>query len=144
MKARFLLTAGLALAGLGLCLHGQEKQEKKPDEEAYQKLMQAAGATVGDIKKNLEGDLPAVAAGAKRLNETFDEVQSFWINRDLEEPEEWSGDVMDAADALGEAASKGDRAATQAAFKNLTGVCAQCHNTYREKDPNGGYRIRAK
>jgi cytochrome c556 len=141
MNAKFLVTIGLVLATLGVCLLGQEK---KPDEEAFQKLMQSAGGTVGEIKKNIEGDLPAVAVSAKKLNEIFDQVQSFWINRDLEEPEEWSGDVMDAADALAEAASSGDKAAAQAAFKTATGVCGQCHNTYREKDPNGGYRIRAQ
>jgi cytochrome c556 len=141
MNAKYLVTAGLALAALGVGLFGQEKT---PEEEAYQKLMQTAAATVGEIKKNIEGDLAAVAASAKKLNETFDEVQSFWINRDLEEPEQWAGDVMDAADALAEAASAGDKAGAQAAFKNVTGVCAQCHNTYREKDPNGAYRIRAE
>ncbi len=140
MTAKFLVTTSLVLAVLGVCLLGQDK---KPDEEAYQKLMQSAGATVGEIKKNIEGDLAAAAASAKKLNEIFDEVQSFWINRDLEEPEEWAGDVMDAADALAEAAAGGDKAAAQAAFKSLTGSCGQCHNTYREKDPNGGYRIRS-
>jgi len=139
MKRRWVLRAGLVLAAFAVSLPGQNEADQ---ENAYDKLMKAAGETVAEIKKSIESDLPAAVSGAEKLSVLFDEVESFWINRDLDEPQLLSQDVMDAADELSEAASEGERNAALSAFTKMTAVCAQCHSTYREELPDGSFRIR--
>lgn len=141
MKTKWLVAASLALASFVTPGPAQDEQRAQQD-AAYKKLMQAAGAASASIKKNIESDLTAVGSDAGKLIETFDQVENYWINRELEEPQTFSQDVMDTAEELAEAASMGDKAAAQAAFKNMTAYCTQCHNVYREELPGGGYRIK--
>jgi cytochrome c556 len=141
MKMKWLVAVSLALASFVTPGPAQDDQRAQQD-AAYKKLMQAAGATSASIKKNLESNLPAVSADAGKLGDIFDEVDSYWINRDLDEPQTFSEDVMDAAEDLADAAKMGDKAAAEAAFKKLSGSCTQCHDTYREKLPDGGFRIK--
>jgi cytochrome c556 len=141
MKTRWLVAVSLAFACFVTPGPAQDEQRAQQD-AAYKKLMQAAGAATASIKKNIESDLTAVGSSAGKLIEVFDEVETYWINRDLEEPQTFAQDVMDAAEELAEAASMGDKATAQASFRSLTTVCTQCHNTYREELPGGGYRIK--
>lgn len=135
------------LGGLALLLtaaQGAPQEEGKEDLKAYQEWMQEAGAAVAAIKKTMETDLEQIQKDASRLIELFDQVQAFWIRRDVDDAQEWALNVQDYADDLLEAAEDDEKEAAAAAFKTMTENCAACHAAHREKLPDGSFRIKQR
>jgi hypothetical protein len=96
------------------------------------------------MRKHLTGGMGADAAKeAEQLARLFGDVERFWAQRKRTDAVKWAQDARTfATEAAGAATANDVMKATQAA-NNMLGACKQCHGTYREMDPAGGFRIRA-
>ncbi len=134
MKRFLLMTTCFAVLGMTVVAQ---------DDAEYQGWMKAAGATSGSLRKNLEarnGD--AAAADAKKLQEIFGHVHSYWNDKHVEDAMKFA---MAASAGFGEAADqsaagKFDEAA--ATLKTTSGNCGGCHNAHREKAADGSWKIK--
>lgn len=96
------------------------------------------------LRKQLMGGMIAEAGKqAEELATLFGDVERFWAQRNRNDAVKWAQDARTfATEAAGAATANDAMKATQAA-NNMLGACKQCHGTYREMDPAGGFRIRA-
>jgi cytochrome c556 len=114
-------------------------------DEGFQKLMKEVGAATKRFKNEMVAkDTTGLTKDATRIADIYKQMAPFWTARKAEDAAKWSQDSSAAAMALAADAKKGDwtavRSGTQAVFKN----CKSCHDTYREKLPDGGYKIKGK
>ena|SRR5215204_1394196 len=128
MKLQAVLVIG-SLAAFGLFA-------QSPEEKEYEAWMKATGATVGSLRKNVEGKAAdGAAADAQKLAEIFKQVEGFWAKRQTEDAVKWSREAQ--------AAAKADNwEGTGSGLKGLMSTCAACHAAHREKLPEGGYKIK--
>lgn len=114
-------------------------------DEGFQKLMKEVGAASKRFKNEMVAkDAAGLTKDATRIAEIYKQMAPFWTARKAEDAAKWSQESSAAGMALAADAKKADWAAvkngTQAVFKN----CKSCHDSYREKLPDGGYKIKSK
>ncbi|MBI3210692.1 MAG: cytochrome c [Candidatus Solibacter usitatus] len=113
------------------------------DEKELTKKMKAAGEHMNGLRKSMgAGAMPDVAAHAKAMVSALEGTDSFWADRKNDEAVKWSKDGHTAAMALAKAAEAGDAAAARTASSAMGASCKSCHEKYREKLPDGTYRIK--
>jgi mono/diheme cytochrome c family protein len=117
-------------------------QQVEHNLKQYREWMQQAREISGRIDKALGQDMASVPADAEKLVDLFDEVEAYWIVRNVEDAQEWALNVGEAADELGEAAGRGDAAAAREALKNAQANCAACHQAHRVKGSDGGFNFK--
>lgn len=131
----FLLLAALCLTFTAPAL--------AQDEAAFMKLMKEAGGANGRVKKALEaGKTDGVEKDAARVAELFGEMGKWWEAKKLAKPVQWSKDAAEAAKAVVVAAKGGDVEKIKAAHGNFMKSCKSCHETHREKLPDGTSKIK--
>jgi cytochrome c556 len=126
------------VVGCGLTLFAGEKPP-----ESYVKNMKETNAAAQELRKNLEAkNYEAIAKNAATLKTLFENTQSFWESRKLDDAVELAKSGGKAAGELETAAkSKNEEGVTEAA-KTLNGTCKTCHDAHRERLPDGTSEIK--
>ena len=91
----------------------------------------------------MANQLPAASKGAEELAVWFGDVERFWAQNNKPDAVKWAQDARTFATQVADAATAGDAMKATQAANNMQGACKQCHGTYREMDPAGGFRIKA-
>ena len=103
-------------------------------------IAQANGALGKLVKAN---DLMAATTQAETLAAQFTIVEQFWTQRAKADAVKLAQTARQGAMDAAAAAKAGDQMKAQMAAGNIGGTCKQCHGTYREGDPQTGFRIAA-
>lgn len=106
--------------------------------------MKDIGERYPAMRRQLMAGMTAGAAKeATELATLFGDVEQFWAQRDRDDAVKWAQEARtNAIEAAGAATANEAMKAMQAA-DNMQAACKQCHGTYREVDPRGGFRIRS-
>lgn len=91
----------------------------------------------------MANQLSDATKGAQELATLFGDVERFWAQNNKPDAVKWSQDARTFATEVAGAATAGDAMKATQAAANMQGACKQCHGTYREADPAGGFRIKA-
>ena len=107
------------------------------------KLMKEVGATLGVLRKSIDGqNAEMVKTNADKMESLFEEVDDFWNARNVDDAQDWADDAAEHADHIEDAADAKDFAKAGEHMKLMQAMCAQCHAKYRDKGPDGQYRIK--
>jgi cytochrome c556 len=113
------------------------------DNAEYHGWMKSAGATAGSLRKNLEAkNADAAAADAKKLQEIFGHVHSYWSDKHIDDATKFA---MDAGTGFGEVAKQaaaGKFEDASATLKTTSANCGGCHTAHREKSADGTWKIK--
>jgi cytochrome c556 len=135
MKATIVL---LFIAFLGV---GGSRQAA--DEAEYTQWMKTVNTTMGSLRNNIQGKVSDGAAkDAATLVAVFKKSEEFWKGRKKDDAVDWSHKAAVAAGEIETAAKASDFEKAGGGMRALFGNCAGCHNAYREKTPEGGYRFK--
>ena len=108
----------------------------------YQSWMKTVGATNGSMQKNIAAkEGAAVAADAKKLEDTFKQVEDFWEKRHVTDAINFAKQAQSAATAVAKSATAGNMDQASADAKTLAMACAGCHMAHREKT-EAGFKIK--
>jgi cytochrome c556 len=111
----------------------------------YDARMKNIGETYPAMQKNLMAKQGADAAKqAQELAVLFGDVERFWEQQKKPDAVKFAQQARTLVTEAAGAAAAGDLAKAGQAAGNMQGVCNQCHGTYREMDPAGGFRIRPR
>lgn len=103
-------------------------------EEDLDKAMKLVGKTMGELRKATEAkDEAAIKAGGKVLVEQFTLSGKFFAAHKAADAVEMNAKALTAAKALA------DGSGTMAAVGS---TCKGCHDIYREKLPDGSYKLK--
>ena len=139
--ARFVTLVALAWL-LAIAATVVPSAQAKTDED-YDKVMKAVGATVGSMRKNMEGQMgDAVAADARKMAGLQKDSAAFWASRKVQEAADWSTAAANHATEVEKAVAAKNMASAGEHMKLLMGTCAQCHAKYRDKAADGTYMIK--
>jgi hypothetical protein len=109
----------------------------------YDKLMKEVGATIGVLRKAIEAQNADLAKqNAEKMESLFEEVDDFWNARNVDDAQDWADDAAEHADHVEDAADDKDFVKATEHMKLLQAQCATCHAKYRDKAPDGGFRIK--
>jgi len=138
MKIKLLL--GFALLAFSLTtLHAAEAL----DEKQFQKLMKHVGKVSKDFKGNLDAKNGVVLEkDASAAADAYKQMAGFWKARSAADATKWSEESAVAATATATAAKSGDWDKAKASWGAVSKNCKGCHDAYREKLPDGGYKIK--
>jgi len=137
---RMLMIAG-ALA-LGMALSSPALRAAQ-DEAALDKTMKKAGPAFGAVRKATE----AMAADTVKENATvlatvFAETEAFFKTKGKADAVKWAQDAAKVSQALAAQAAKADWDGVKKSSTELGASCASCHTAYRDKGPDGAYRLK--
>lgn len=105
--------------------------------------MKNIGSTSQGMRMHLMANQLAEASNeAEQLAVWFGDVERFWAQHKKTDAVKWAQDARTFATAVVGAATAGDATKATQAANNMQGACKQCHGTYREMDPAGGFRIK--
>lgn len=134
-----LKPSAAVLMGLALVATGVYAADRP-----YEEAMKEVGAACGSLKKNLDAKSnDAAAADAAKLEKLYKELGKFWAKKKMDEPTKLSKDGAMAAKSIVKASKAGDAAGMSTHFQGLLGTCKGCHSKYREKGPDGKWKIKA-
>jgi cytochrome c556 len=109
----------------------------------YDKIMKEVGATVGLLRKSIDGQNAELAKQqADKLELLFEEADDFWNARNVRDAADWADDAAEHADHIEDAADDKDFTKAAEHMKLLQGTCTTCHGKYRDKAPDGSFRIK--
>ncbi len=107
------------------------------------RLMKEVGGTVGALRKAIDGqNAELLKTNADRMEELFEDVDDFWSARNVHDAATTADDAAEHADHIEDAADAKDFTKAAEHLKLLQGTCASCHMKYRDKGPDGAYRIK--
>ena len=113
------------------------------DEKQFQKLMKEVGNVAKDFRNNSQAKNAAVIEkDAARTAEIYKQMAGFWKARKVDDAAKWSEQSSAAAGATAAAAKAGDWDKVKSSWSTVGRNCKECHDTHREKLPDGGYRIK--
>lgn len=108
-----------------------------------ERLMKEVGATVGMLRKSLDGQNADTAKEqADKLELLFEDVDDFWNARNVKDAADLADDAAEHADHIEDAVDAKDFAKAAEHMKLLQAQCANCHGKYRDKGPDGSFRIK--
>jgi hypothetical protein len=148
-----LIVSALALAGtVAIVAQGAPPRGPAPSgittsrtwtDADLDKLMKEIGSTVGMIRKSIDGqNAEMLKQQSDRIEALFEEVDDFWTARNVQDAMGWADDAAEHSDHIEDAADEKDFTKAAEHLKLLQGNCAQCHTKYRDKGPDGQYRIK--
>lgn len=127
---RMALAAGLMA---GVCLMGQEESE-------LDKLMKQVGEAAGRIRKSTS--LEETSKDAQAIHDLLKQSEAFWVRNSKPDAIKWSQEGQTGAKELAAAAGSGNKESTTAASKTMGAACQSCHKVYRERLPDGSYKLK--
>lgn len=110
--------------------------------EQFVGWMKSTASASNALKKLEKKTGPEAVRSAERIGSAYEEMIGYWRQRNAKDAIKWSQDGKSAATQLAAAAHAGDEEKAVAAFNSLNTTCRPCHDTYREKLPDGKYIIR--
>lgn len=112
--------------------------------EEYEGREQNIGSTFPELRANLAArKMPESADQAQQLATWLGDVERFWAQNDKPAAVKLAQTARTLATEVAGAATAGDAAKASQAAAKMEGLCTQCHATYREADPAGGFRVKA-
>jgi cytochrome c556 len=109
----------------------------------YDEIMKEVGATFGMLRKSVDGqNVDMGKQQADRLESLFEQADDFWNARNVDDAQDWADDAAEHADHIEDAVDDKDFTRAAEHMKLLQGMCATCHGKYRDKGPDGSYRIK--
>jgi cytochrome c556 len=152
IRLRFTLSAAaLALAtAVSIAAQGGGSQPAAPAaaaktwaDEDLDKLMKEIGGTAGVMRKAIDGqNAELVKTNADKLEDLFEQVDDFWSARNVHDAAGFADDAAEHAEHVEDAAEAKDFTKAAEHAKLLQATCASCHGKYRDKGPDGQYRIK--
>ena len=107
------------------------------------KLMKEIQTTVGALRKSIDGQNAELAKEqADKIESLFEEVDDFWNARNVRDAADTADDAAEHADHIEDAVDGKDFAKASEHMKLLQATCASCHGKYRDKAPDGSFRIK--
>jgi hypothetical protein len=107
------------------------------------KLMKEVGATVAVLRKAIDGQNAELAkTNAEKMEDLFEQVDDFWNARNVKDAADLADDAAEHADHVEDAVEAKDFTKAAEHAKLLQGTCAACHGKYRDKGPDGQFRIK--
>ena len=107
------------------------------------KLMKEISSSVGVMRKALDGQNAELAkTNADKIEELFEQVDDFWSARNVKDAADIADDAAEHADHVEDAIDAKDFTKAAEHAKLLQATCASCHGKYRDKGPDGQYRIK--
>jgi cytochrome c556 len=110
------------------------------EESELDKLMKQVGEANGRIRKST--DMSATAKDAGLIVKLLKESESFWVKHNKADAVDWSQQGQKGASDLAAAASSGNADGVAAANKAMGASCQACHKVYRERLPDGSYKLK--
>ena len=111
----------------------------------YETREKNIGTTYPEMRKNLAAkNMEKAADEAQELATWFGDVERFWAQNTKQPAMTLAQSARTLATEIAGAATAGDAAKASQLAAKMDGVCTQCHTTYREVDPAGGFRVKAK
>lgn len=110
------------------------------DEAELEKLMKQVGDASGRIRKST--DLNETAKDAELISKLLKESSSFWMKHSKDDATKWSTEGSSGAKDLAAAAASGNKEAVAVASKSMGAACQACHKVYRERLPDGTYKLK--
>ncbi len=105
--------------------------------------MKQVGATMGKIKKGIDGKMLHEAAGdAEKMQALLKDSQAIFADMKMMDAVEMSKAAQSAAGDIVSAGHGGNAEAALAAFGKLGGTCKGCHDVHREKLSDGSYKLK--
>lgn len=141
VRATLFCTAAL-LAG-AVTITTQAQTQKTWTDEDLDKMMKEVGGTVGALRKAIDGQNAELAkSNAEKMAKLFGEVNAFWQSRNVTDASETATTAMKHAKTLEEDIDAKNFGKAAEDMKALQSACATCHGKYRDKGPDGQYRIK--
>lgn len=109
-------------------------------EEELDALMKDVGKANGRVKKST--DMTATAKDAELMAKLLKDSQAFWTKHGKTDAVDWSKQGVEGANELAKAAAAGNAEGVAAATKVLGASCQGCHKVYRERLPDGSYKLK--
>jgi cytochrome c556 len=106
--------------------------------------MKASKAAMDSMSKLEKKTGPVVVSAAEKLGGVYENMIPFWRQRNAADAVKWSEDGKALAALLASSANSGDEMKAAETAKALGGTCKPCHDAYRERTPEGKYRIKQK
>ena len=109
----------------------------------YQNWMKSNAATVASLRKNLDaksGD--AAAADAKKLQDTFVQVNAYWQKKNVSDAAKFSMDAQNGFKDVAQLAAAGKFDEASAALMKTQANCAGCHMAHRDKAADGYWKMK--
>ncbi len=110
------------------------------EESELDKLMKQVGEASGRIRKST--DLNETAKDAEIISGLLKQSNAFWVTHNKSDAAKWSEEGTAAAKELAVAAASGNKETTAAANKTMGAACQACHKVYRERLPDGSYKLK--
>lgn len=113
------------------------------DDGAIYKTMKQAGPAFGAVRKAAEakaGD--TVKENATVLGQVFAETEAFFKSKGKTDAVKWAQDAAKVSQTLAAQAGKADWEGVKKSATDLGASCASCHTAYRDKGPDGAYRLK--
>ncbi len=108
-----------------------------------EKIMKEVGATVGLLRKSIDAQNAGMAKEqADKVEMLFEDVDDFWNARNVKDAADTADDAAEHADHIEDAVDAKDFTNAAEHMKLLQAACASCHGKYRDKGPDGQYRIK--
>jgi hypothetical protein len=136
-----MMFAAAVLLG-AVTMTAQGGQKKWVDDD-LDKMMKEIGGAIGVTRKAIDGQNAELAkTNAAKMGTLFVDVQAFWKSRNVTDAADTAGEAMKHAKAVEAAVDAKDFTKAAESAKALQGQCASCHMKYRDKGPDGNYRIK--
>jgi cytochrome c556 len=136
MQRIMFVTAGCAALLLGIAV----AQAQAPHLQVFMKTVAAANGALG--KSVMEKNATEVSANAEKMADAFVKVQAHFEEDHLTDGVNLAKRAHKASMDLIAAANAGDWDKASEELKTVGGTCQACHSQYREKLPNGTYKMK--
>jgi len=124
------------LAGVAAMLVGVLLAQSDSDYQGWMKGVIAP--TNQSLQKNIAAkDAAGVTADARKLQDTFKQVEEFWQKRNAPDAVNFAKQARTAAEAVSKDAAGGNMDQAGADAKSLAATCGGCHMAHREKGDSG-------
>jgi hypothetical protein len=139
VRTIMMLAAAALMTTITITAQGQ----KQWTDDDLDKLMKEIGGAVGATRKAIDGQNAELAkTNAAKMATAFADVQAFWKARNVQDAADTAGEAIKHAKAVEGAVDGKDFTKAAEHAKMLQGACASCHMKYRDKGPDGNYRIK--
>lgn len=136
MPKIMFVTGGCAALLLGIAV----AQAEAPHLQPFMKTVAAANGAL--LKSVMEKNATETSANAQKMAEAFVKVQAHFEEDHLTDGVNLAKRVHKASMDLVAAANAGDWDKASDELKALGGTCQACHSQYREKLPDGTYKMK--
>ena len=128
---------------LAACLLATSAGVSAQDDAQYQTWMKVAAAASGSLRKDLDAK-SGVTAGtdARKLEDVFGQVAAYWQSKNVSDATKFAQDAQAAFRQVADLSNTGKFDEASEALKTAQATCTGCHNSHREKAPDGSFTMK--